>query len=98
MPIADAFLLKCIHHINKQNSSFTCKYVIKSYKIVSAGVVHHPSFFDHSGAPPFGVFDGLNYTHQWDIGAGRGASKRHEKTSDLLRECGSVIKKNSELW
>ncbi len=50
-----------------------CEYEIKSHKIVSTGVVHHPSFFDHSGAPPLGVFDGLDHTHQGDIGAGRGA-------------------------
>ncbi len=69
MLLADAFLSKCMNLENKQ----TCEYEIKSHKIVSTGVVHHPSFFDHSGAPPLGVFDGLDHTHQGNIGAGRGA-------------------------
>lgn len=53
----------------------------KSYKIVSTCVVHHPSLFDNRGAPPFGVFDRLDHTHQWNVGAG-GRASRETKDAD----------------
>lgn len=50
-----------------------------SYKVVSTGVVHHPSLPDHSGASSLGVFNGLHYAHQWDISASGWAKERQKQ-------------------
>lgn len=54
-----------------------------------AGVVDHPALFNHCGAFPLGVFDGLNHTHQRDVSAGGRAAceqiKTHRNTNtDIL--------------
>lgn len=45
-----------------------------SDQVVPAGVVDHPALFDHCGAFPLGVFDGLNHSHQRDVAACRWAA------------------------
>lgn len=46
----------------------------QSYQVVPARVMNHPALLHHRGAPPLGVFDGLDHPHQRDVGASGGAA------------------------
>lgn len=60
--------------------SVCCVCWMSSHQIVPAGVVNHPALFNHCGAFPLGVFDGLNHAHQRDVTAGgRAASKQTQE-------------------
>lgn len=50
----------------------------QSYQVVPACVMNHPAFFHHRGAPPLGVFNGLDHPHQRDVAACGGAA--HTRT------------------
>jgi len=50
----------------------------QSYQVVPACIMNHPALLHHCGAPPLGVFDGLDHPHQRDVAAG-GRAKHMEK-------------------
>lgn len=49
----------------------------QSYQVVPARIMNHPAFLHHSGAPPLGVFNGLDHPHQRDVGASGRATQTH---------------------
>lgn len=51
--------------------------VVSLPQVVSAGVVDHPALPHHGGAPPLGLFDGLDHPHQRDVAAGGWAGDTH---------------------
>lgn len=51
-----------------------------SYQVVPACVMNHPAFFHHRGAPPLGVFNGLDHPHQRDVAACGGAARAQTHT------------------
>lgn len=55
----------------------------QSYQVVPARIMNHPALLHHSGAPPLGVFNGLDHPHQRDVAAGGGATHTHTHTQDL---------------
>ncbi len=57
-----------------------CMFCISSHQVVAAGVVDHPALFNHCGAFPLGVLDGLNHTHQRDVTAGARAAREQTRT------------------
>lgn len=58
----------------------------QSYQVVPAGVMNHPAFLHHRGAPPLGVFNGLDHPHQRDVAACGGAVRTHTQTHTKSRE------------
>lgn len=53
----------------------------QSYQVVPARIMNHPALLHHGGAPPLGVFDGLDHPHQRDVAASGGA--RHTCTKKI---------------
>lgn len=54
----------------------------QSYQVVPAGVMNHPAFLHHRGAPPLGVFNGLDHPHQRDVAACGGAVRTTHTQSE----------------
>lgn len=67
----------------------------RSYQVVPACVMNHPAFFHHRGAPPLGVFNGLDHPHQWDVAACGGAARTHTRTGKEGRESQPVSEHNT---
>lgn len=47
--------------------------------------MNHPALLHHGGAPPLGVFDGLDHPHQWDVAAGGGARRKQTVETPLVQ-------------
>lgn len=61
-----------------------------THQVVAARVVDHPALFNHCGAFPLGVFDGLNHTHQRDVTAGGRAARQQITQTQIFREFNNV--------
>lgn len=67
----------------------------QSYQVVPACIMNHPALLHHRGAPPLGVFDGLDHPHQRDVAAGGGAGqtrkKKENENQDFVKQCDNYL-------